>query len=302
MIRCAGVVGLCVQLFLLALPAVSAGAAELPTFAGPAMGTTYRVTLARDVAGQSLGELHRETDRLLTRLDEQLSTWRKDSDASRFNAADTGVWFAAGDDLFRVVQIAQEMHCQTDGRFDITVGPLVRWWQSRLPGTQGGALLEAEPPRSILSRIGSKLIESQPMTDDRPGALRKLAPGLEIDLSAIGPGYAVDQIGERLIALGSAAHLVELGGEVRAWGRRDDGSPWRVVVRTSAAGEMQQQVIKLADGRAVAVAAASGSRPVIDPRSGLLCQNAPAPEPIIYADSCAEADALATAALLPACR
>ena len=298
MIRCASAVGLCVQLFLLALPAVSAGAAELPTFAGPAMGTTYRVTLARDVAGQSLGELHRETDRLLARLDEQLSTWRKDSDASRFNAADAAVWVDVGDDLFRIVQLAQDLHRQTDGRFDITVGPLVRWWQSRLPGARGGALLNAEPPRSLLSRIGSELIESQPMNDERPGALRKLVPGLEIDLSAIGPGYAVDQIGERLIALGSAAHLVELGGEVRAWGRRDDGSPWRVVVRIAVADGVQRQVIELADGRALAVSAASGSRPVVDPRSGLLCSNATAPDPIIYADSCAEADALATVAAL----
>lgn len=295
MIRCARVIGLCVQLFLLA---GAAGAAERPTFAGPAMGTTYRVTLAQPLAAQDLRHLHRETDRLLARLDEQLSTWRKDSDASRFNAADAAVWVDVGDDLFRIVQLAQDLHRQTDGRFDITVGPLVRWWRSRLRGSRGGSLIEAEPPRDLLARIGSDRIESRRMTENRPGALRKLAPGLEIDLSAVGPGYAVDQIGQRLIALGSAAHLVELGGEVRAWGLRDNGSPWRVVVRIAVAGGIQQQVIELPEGRAVAVAAASNDRPVIDPRTGRLGRNKPPADLIIYADSCAEADALATAALL----
>jgi len=297
MIRWASVCCLCWLL------AAAAGAAEQSTFAGPAMGTTYRVTLARPLAKQPLGELHRETDRLLKRLDQQLSTWRKDSDASRFNAADTGVWVDAGDDLFRLVQLAQDLHRRTGGRFDITVGPLVRWWQSRLPGTrtgvQTGGLLETEPPRDLLARIGSGLIESRPVSERHAAAIRKLAPGVQIDLSAIGPGYAVDQIGARLVALGSAHHLVELGGEVRAWGRRDDGGCWRVAVQTAGSSGPQTRLIELADGQAVAVAAADNDRPVIDPRTGRLGRNQLPAEPLVYANSCAEADALATAALLP---
>lgn len=292
--------------FLCALLALLAGAvraAEQSTFAGPAMGTTYRVTLARPLAAQDLRRLHRETDRLLARLDKQLSTWRKDSDVSRFNAAGAGEWVDVGNDLLRVVLIAQEMHHRTHGRFDITVAPLVRWWQSRLPSqkasTQAGTLLKVEPPRDLLARIGSTFIASRPATEHQPAALRKQASGLEIDLSAIGPGYAVDRIGERLIALGSAAHLVELGGEVRAWGRHDDGSRWRVVVRIVVASGIQQQAIELAEGKAVAVAAASNDHPVIDPRTGRPGRNKPPADCIIYADSCAEADALATAALLP---
>ena len=294
MIRCVGF--FCV---LVAHVAGSVSATELATFAGPAMGTTYRVTLARPRNEQDLGRLHREVDRLLSQLDEQLSTWRNDSDVSRFNQADTGVWVDVGNDLFRVVKLSQQLHRRTGGRFDITVGPLVRWWQNRLPEATTNVLLSTEPPRDLLARVGSRLIESRPANENSPAAIRKRAPGVEIDLSAIGPGYAVDEIGEQLVGLGSANHLVELGGEVRAWGRRADGSPWRVAVQEAGTSGAHAESIELADGRAVAVAAASMKRPVIDPRTGQLARSRRPSDPIIYADSCAEADALATATMLP---
>ena len=296
MIHCVGVV---VLSMLLTQAAGAVWAAERSTFAGPAMGTTYRVTLARPRNERELGKLHREVDQLLAKLDQQLSTWRNDSDVSRFNQADAGVWVDVGNDLFRVVQLAQELHHRTGGRFDITVGPLVPWWQNRLPGATTNDLLSTEPPRDLLARVGSRLIESRPARENNPAAIRKRAPGVEIDLSAIGPGYAVDEIGEQLVGLGSVNHLVELGGEVRAWGRRADGNPWRVAVQAAGTGGAHAKSIELADGRAVAVAAASIDRPVIDPRTGRIARNRRPSDPIIYADSCAEVDALATATMLP---
>ena len=63
-------------------------------------------------------------------------------------------------------------------------------------------------------------------------------------------------------------------------------------------GKQKNQVIELADGRALAVAVASDDRAVVDPRTGRLSRSNISANRIIFADSCAEADALATAALL----
>ncbi len=46
--------------------------------AGPAMGTTYRITLASPVPGMSRGEVHREMEAVLARIDAAASTWRPD--------------------------------------------------------------------------------------------------------------------------------------------------------------------------------------------------------------------------------
>lgn len=252
-------------LFAACAPAgLAARADELPTCAGPAMGTTYRVTLAQPIAGMTIGAVHREVDRVVARLDRALSTWREDSDASRFHRAAAGEWVAVSGDLVAVVTIARAVHDASGGAFDITA-------------TAGGS-----------GRAGGmRDVEIR----SEPPALRKAATGIALDLGGIGPGYGVDAIGARLSELGSAAHLVELGGEVRAWGRRADGAAWRVGVGGS------DRVVDLADGAALATATARPGRSPFDPRSGRVV-DAGRRSATVRAASCALADAWAVAALV----
>ena len=92
-------------LFTVASVAFAAAAEEAAiTLAGPAMGTTYRVTLARDVPGMTRGEVHREVEAVLVRIDRALSTWREDSDASRLNRAAVDEWVDVAPDLVEVVE------------------------------------------------------------------------------------------------------------------------------------------------------------------------------------------------------
>jgi thiamine biosynthesis lipoprotein len=246
---------------LLIAAATRARADDLPTVAGPAMGTTYRVTLARDVPGMSLGEVHREVERVLARLDRALSTWRPDSDASRFNQAPAGEWIDVTSDLAAIVAVARRVHRDTDGAFDITAGA---------------------------GRIGAMCHLESRVT---PPALRKIRAEVVVDLGGIGPGYAVDRLGEQLQELGSSSHLVELGGEVRAWGERVAGEPWRVVLRHTG------ESIPLAAGEALATSTARAGRSPVDPRTGRVV--APVvPVATVRAATCAEADAHAVAMLV----
>jgi thiamine biosynthesis lipoprotein ApbE len=92
-------------LFTVASVAFAAAAEQAAiTLAGPAMGTTYRVTLARGLPGMTAGEAHREIEAVLARIDRALSTWRDDSDASRFNRAAAGEWVAVSAELVAVVE------------------------------------------------------------------------------------------------------------------------------------------------------------------------------------------------------
>jgi thiamine biosynthesis lipoprotein len=271
--------------FALVVVALGCGAAaELPTLAGPAMGTTYRVTLGAIPPGLSRGDVHREIEAVLARIDQAANTWRQDSDASRFNRAAAGEWVTVAGDLVAIVEIARGVHARSDGAFDITIAPLLRL----PPGDSSEAALAA-----ALARVGMQHIESRAS----PPALRKRIDGVEIDLGGIGPGYAVDQIGGRLVELGSASHLVELGGEVRAWGTRPDGTRWRVRLRGQVTKDSAAKVVELAPGEAIATATSRPGRSPIDPRTGAVLRNAPATVSI-RAASCAAADAEAVAALI----
>jgi len=262
-------------------------AAEPIILAGPAMGTTYRVTLAKPVAGMAAGAVHRDIDRLLARLDRGLSTWRDDSDASRFNRAAAGEWVEIGHDLADVLDVARRVHDESGGAFDVTAGPLVRLLRE-------GAELPAARRADVGGRVGMHLIDVHRSTPDGAAALRKRTDGVELDLGGIGPGYAVDRIGERLAELGSADHLVELGGEVRAWGSRAADESWRVRLRGTGEGE---STLELEAGTALATASVGPGRTLVDPRTSRTISGPPR-SVTVRADTCARADAWAVAALI----
>ncbi|MFM8892520.1 MAG: FAD:protein FMN transferase, partial [Planctomycetia bacterium] len=226
-------------------------AEELPVLSGPAMGTTYRVTLAEAIPGMSVGHVHRAVETVLARIDRAASTWREDSDVSRFNRAAVGEWVPASADLLAILDVARGVHDDSGGCFDITV-----------------AAVGSGRPTGMRHLV----------TRSSPPAVSKTVAGLAVDLGGIGPGYAVDAIGLELVALGSAGHLVELGGEVRAWGEAGPGRPWRVrltaacqVARGAQAGPAaagQPREIELARGEAVATSTCRPGRSPLDPRTG----------------------------------
>ena len=272
------------------LAATPLTAVEQPTLAGPAMGTTWRVTLCGPVSGMTTGAVHREIERVLTDIDQAASTWRDDSDVSRFNRVGPGEWIPIASDLAAIIDVARRMHERSGGAFDITVGPLVKLWRRDSPPT-------ATELAAARGRVGLRLVEVRGAEDGRAAAIMKTVAGVELDLDGIAPGYAVDRIGARLTALGSGGHLVELGGEVRAWGTRPDGGAWRVAVRSVDSGRGAPRVVELAPGQAVATSTLRPSGGAIDPRSGTLVQRA-ARSVTVIAESCAEADAWAVAAIV----
>jgi FAD:protein FMN transferase len=251
-----------------------AGGAEPPVLAGPAMGTTYRVTLAAEIPGLERSAVHREIEDLLAEIDRAASTWRRDSDISRVNAAAPGEWIPVAAHLVEILEIARTVHDRSRGAFDVTAS-----------GVTGHP-------------VGMRHVE----TRREPPAVRLLVAGVTIDLGGIGPGYAVDALGDRLTALGSAGHLVSLGGEIRAWGMAAPGEPWRVRIAgastpASTAAAPANRIVDLASGQALGTSTVRPGRSPIDPRTGDPLPG-PARSLTALAPTCAEADAWAVAALV----
>ena len=278
---------------------------RLPTFSGPSMGTTYRVTLGRHIPQRTIGEIHRETDSLLQHIDQSLSTWRDDSIATTLNRTPAHIVLHVDHHMTNVLLIAEKLFHETEGRFDITAAPLIQWWRKRASREEFGSvgIQQGIPPQEVMERVGLNHLQIHFPEDPSClgnsccASVQKTVEGITVDFSGIGPGYAVDQIGKLLLSLGSTAHLVELGGEVRAWGQPDLSTAWHVRLRLNES--QPQPIISLDDGQAVAIAALQHGKLVVHPQTGhavsLPDQYNP---PIIFAATCAEADALATARIL----
>ena len=167
-------------------------------------------------------ELLQTVQNVLNLVDSAMSTYRTDSEVSRFNRSNSTDWFPVSPGTAKVVQIALDVSELTQGTFDITVGPLVNRWgfgpeeYTNLP-TQ-------EEIDEILQSVGYRHLAVQP----EPPSLRKNIPHLKIDLSGIAKGFAVDQIAVALGKKGISNYMIEVGGETRTAGEKSLGQPWTI--------------------------------------------------------------------------
>ncbi|MFM7117716.1 MAG: FAD:protein FMN transferase [Planctomycetota bacterium] len=276
-------------------------AGELVEWDGKTMGPiTYKVIVVAEPQ-QELAGVQQQVTETLDRINSRMSTYRPESEVTRFNRSESTEWFEISEETARVVQRAQELSRDSGGAFDITVKPLVELWNFGA-GRGDFKLPDEKLIRSVREQIGWQKLEVR--LD--PPSLRKSDARIQIDLSAIAKGYAVDAVAANLEAAGFKNYFVEIGGEAVARGRKPDGSTWRVgVERPQDIGQSVQRVVELQD-RAIATsgdyrnfAIVDGQRysHEIDPSTGWLIRNQVASVSIIAPD-CMTADGLATAVMV----
>ena len=283
---------------LLLAPVANAKTTQLR---GTAQGTTYHIKFVAAETAVDAWQLQRDVEELLGQIDLQMSTYRPDSEIMRFNRAKAEEWFPVSRGTAKVVAAARVISEKSDGAMDVTVGPLVRLWHFGPPEKLRGAASKQpfQPPSDdelaeVRKRVGYKLLDVR--LD--PPALRKQVDGVEADLSSIASGYTIDHLAALVAKRGLKNYMVELGGEVRAAGMREDGTPWRVAVEKPNAKQQQMEVaVPLVDA---ALATAGGTHKffeydgkryshIIDPATGRPVEHAMA-SVTVAADTCLEAD------------
>ncbi len=292
---------LCRALFLFAALAAAGCGGDAPgiaTFNGAVMGTTYtvRAVVMPDADTRALARRVRDT---LNAVDAKMSTYKADSELSRFNAAPANEPFQLSPDTADVFRVALEVSRQTDGAFDITVGPLVNAWGFG-PGNPSEAPADAEV-EALLALVGYRHLQ---VRDD--DTVVKDIGGLYCDLSAVAKGYAVDRVAGALDAAGIAAYMVEVGGEVRTRGVKPGGALWTIGIEKPVIGERRLHGVLELRGGALASSGdyrnfhdAAGKRVshTIDPRTGRPVEHGLTAVSVLH-DACAYADAYATALMV----
>ena len=194
---------------------------DIASLGGHTMGTTWQVKLTT-APGRDLHPLHAGIQAQLDAVVAQMSTWEAASDITAFNRAAAGTSLPLPGLFAEVIDCALDIARRSEGAFDPTVGPLVALW-----GFGAHAHAQRVPDATLLAatraRCGWQRLHWQDGHLLQPG-------GLELDLSAIAKGFAVDLVSRWLRGQGIDAALVEVGGELHGHGRKPDGQPWRVLV------------------------------------------------------------------------
>ena len=286
---------------LLALAALTTACAPPPDPAwaleGEAFGTRWTARIRGSERDAAPVRAAIETE--LDAVDRSMSNWRDDSELSRLNASDATDPQPISAPLARVIETALRIHDESGGAFDITVGPLLRLFGFGPGGDPARAAPDPAAVEASRSRTGSHLLS---LALENGGAtLHSQVPGIELDLSGIAKGYAVDRVSAALTDLGFAEHLVEIGGEIRA------GGEWTVGIQHPAGG-IATRVHRSFPIRGLALATSGGYRDfrpsddaadrfwthILDPRTGRPVERRTGSVTVL-ADSCLEADAWATA-------
>ncbi len=268
---------------------------EYSGFRGETMGTHYTVSFK---AQSGCKVQKNEIDSLLRAINNKMSTYQSDSELSLINRHKSPGEYPISPALSFVLHAARSVWEETNGAFDVTIGPLVNLW-----GFGPSKILAAptiQEQDQIKGRIGmTNLILSQE-------SLVKKRHNMYLDLSAIAKGYAVDQLSVFLERGGCHDHLVDIGGEAKLRGNNSFGEPWRIGIEKPHIGKDRiQQVLRLSN---IGIATSGNYRNfresdfgrvshVMDPRSRMPTNSRVASATVLHA-STMMADAYATSLMV----
>lgn len=264
---------------------------------GPTMGTGWSALFfARP--GFDPAPVRAALQAAVDEVDNQMSTWKPESDLMRLNIAPVNEWVAVPARLLDVLRLGLEIGKASGGAFDIGMGDAVIAWGFGPEPAASGRIAAAMTIRRLPAHEALEL-------DIAAGRVRK-RDRITLDLNGIAKGYGTDRLAETLTRFGIASGLVGIDGEMLAFGLRPDGEPWTIAIEApdpkrraphSVLSLQDAAVATSGDYRHWVVVQGCRLSHTMNPHRGAPLTAAPASVTVV-AQTCAEADAWATALMV----
>ena len=275
---------------------ISCQSKDIIKLEGRTMGTTFKVLYIPESNSPDMKILSSLVQKELKRVNDLMSTYKKDSEISRVNIGPANNWLGISRDLTLVLAEAKEIHDFSNGYYDVTVGPLVNLWGFGPKGEKKA------PTQEEIDLTLKKVGMDQLVVLSDKNRIMKKNKDLYIDLSSLAKGYGVDQVSATLDNLGIKNYLVEVGGEISLRGTKY-GTPWKVAIEGPNDKEGIHKILPLSD---INMATSGNYRNffeedgkryshTLDIKTGRPVLNELISVTVLSKKSCMRADALATA-------
>lgn len=204
------------------------------------MGSAFTVVLYGTDERRANDSLRAAFERI-QQLDASLSNYKTASELNRLcQGAPHEQPRVVSDDLFRVLQRADEASRQSDGAFDVTIGPLTRLWRQT---RRTRVWPSSDRLKDAQAAVGFESIR----LDDSRRTVQFMRSRMQLDLGGIGAGYAVDQIADLLMRRGFDRFLIDGSGDIRAAGAPPNRDAWRVAIGGLRRGDPEDAYLLLRD-------------------------------------------------------
>jgi FAD:protein FMN transferase len=184
------------------------------------LGSPFEITVvAKDsVEGKQFTDLAINE---VKRIENQISDWIPTTQISLVNK-NAGIQAVKVDsEVFELVARAIKISVITDGAFDISYASMDKIW--KFDGSMTVMPTEEAIKKSV-AKIGFKNIV---MNKEDQSIFLKLS-GMKLGLGGIGQGYIADKVKAVLVANGCNSGIVNVSGDINAWGKQINQKPWTV--------------------------------------------------------------------------
>ncbi|WP_370408748.1 FAD:protein FMN transferase [Tenacibaculum dicentrarchi] len=283
-----------VSFFILFISCIQKKESSKNKLQGFVFGTTYNITYFEN---ENKANYQKSIDSLFSLVNNSLSTYLPTSDISKINKGDTTV---VVDDMFiEVFAKAKKIYKETDGYFDPTIGKLINAY-----GFGSGKErknLSSEEIKKLMVGVGFDKVKL------KNNKVYRESNQIEFNVNAFAKGYGVDIIGRFLETKNIHNYLIEIGGEIRARGKKN-GKLWKVAIeKPNIDGTRSLQKIISLDNESMATSGnyrkfklnENGKKIVhtINAKTGLANESNLLSVSVRLKGDCADVDAYATAFL-----
>jgi len=169
-------------------------------------------------------KVYQEIFSRLFELESILSANRDDTNLAEINSKAGLSAVKGASETLIILKEALIFSEKTGGAFDPTVGPLVKAWNI-------GTDFAAVPDPAVLSQALSLIDYKKVILDEKEGTVFLTEKGMKLDLGAIAKGYAADEIVRIVTEHKIRRAIIDLGGNVYAFGEKSPGKSWTIGVR-----------------------------------------------------------------------
>lgn len=130
--------------------------------------------------------------------------------------------------IIDLLAFSKQMYNLTNGKTNVAMGSILSIWHRYRNDGLDDPVNAKVPPMDMLLAAAEHIDINNLMIDEVNNTVLLKSSQMSLDVGAVAKGYAVERVADHLKNKGISGYLLNVGGNIKALGKRADGSSWKV--------------------------------------------------------------------------